>query len=312
MCSIDTIAFSKYIDKSEYKDAIGAIVFGNKRVFEDTSVIHYRTSFMEVAYDEQDESVPNSTMSMVSYKGGTIEGITIPRIIEHRIIFVISKISPSLVVVTDSKIFKKIIIAKSLSNTSNNKCHIDILFDIIINHLKYTITQINDVIRIVYSIKMIIPETTFYSSQKFIVILDMINKIIWLYQNMMLRIEIIVKQAKELTIYDDTESRGVTISSLISESNNLLENLSKTSYNVADYVIKRAQFRNNITLRSLTIISFIFLPTTFLINYIAFYRKNLREGFDNTSVIIISLLMIFISLMFREDFIKLFSGIFVN
>lgn len=311
MCSIDTIAFSEYIDKSEYKDAIGAIVFGNKRVFEDTNVIHYIISFMEVVY-EQDESLPDSTVSMVSYKGGTVEGITIPRIIEHRIIFVISKISPSLVVVTDSKIFKKIIMENSISRTSNNKCHIDIFLDIIINHLKHTISQINDVIRIIYSIKMIISETTFYSSQKFIVILDMINKIIWLYQTMMLRIKIIVKQAKELTIYNDTENRNESISSLISEINDLLENLSKTSYNVADYVIKRAEFRDKVTLRLLTIISFIFLPASFLINYITFYRKNLQRGFDNTSVIIILLLMIFIGLMFREDFIKLFSRVVVN
>lgn len=306
MCSVDTYSFSKYMDVDEYKKASNAIVFQNSRVFEDESAIHFRTSFMRLEYDNLDLSY-KTTVSMVSYKGGVVSGISIPRLIEDRIIFVISKISEKLIIVTDSEIFKEEAISVSIST---NNCHVITFFDIIINQLNYNLIHINEVVRIMYEVKMNIQKTTFYSSQSLLVVVDKMNKIIWFYQTMIQRIKLVVNQVNnELAIMDDTRERYSKILALLTECNELLLGLNDSTFFVTEAVIMRAELRNNMTLRALTIVSFVFLPASFLISYITFYRDNVRAGSNNISIIILSIIMIATGAFFKEDFVQFFKDI---
>lgn len=310
MCSVDTFSFSKYMDIDAYKKASNAVVFQNSRVFEDDSAIHFRTSFMRLEYDNLDVSY-KTTVSMVSYKGGVVAGVEIPRLIEDRIIFVISKTRPSLVIVSDSEIFRNEIIPTNLTNSNN--CHVEAFLDIIINQLNYNLIHINEVVRIMYTVKMNIENTTFYTSQALLVVVDKMNKIIWLYQTMIQRIKLMVSQVKnDLAVRGgDAGGRYSTISSLMTECNELLLRLNDSTFFVTEAVIMRAELRNNMTLRALTIVSFVFLPASFLISYITFYRDNQREGSNNVSIIILSIIMIATGAFFKEDFIQFFKDIAV-
>lgn len=304
MCS--TLSFEEYIQNEEYKDAINNIVFGNSHIFDDNDTLHVRYSCMHLEHVNVSANIPNE-ISKIHYIGKVINGITIPRVIDEGIIFVISKSSRTFKVVTNSEIFKSDILS-SYNYGDTEKCNISHITEIIIKQLQYNLKSIKELTRLMYKIKMEIQDTTIYTTASVFKIVDGINQVIWLYENMLDNTHKTIEQLNNTHFNIYAEGQYSNVIKLLTDCKTSLHGLSNDTFFVAESITMRASIYDNVAGRALTIVTLLFLPASFIIHYTSFYEENINYAYKRIALSLLIVLIIIIMAYFKEDFIMFLKG----